>query len=183
LADWREDTLYTPSSFTPDGSALAVTKGNVFHLANRNALLLALDRDGGARMLARQAAEPIFSPDGTQVVFVRYSILPQREVLHKDLYVMNTDGTAGMLITDTPSIAESYPSWDPSGQRIAFNSFRISKDPIDALFDLVLPIGNSIIQINADGSCRQKLLSLKGAALYGASWRPGPGREAGRIEC
>jgi hypothetical protein len=70
-----------------------------------------------------------------------------------------------------------------SPQRIVFNSFHTSKDSIEALFDRLLPVGNSIMQINVDGSCRQKLLSLTNTALYGPVWRPGADREAGPVEC
>ncbi len=96
---------------------------------------------------------------------------------------MSADGKVRRPLTHTRWISESHPSWDPSGQRIAFNSFRISKEPFDALFDTLLPIGNSIVQVNSDGSCREKVISVPGVGIYGALWRPGPGREAGRIAC
>lgn len=96
---------------------------------------------------------------------------------------MSVDGSRLARLTNTPWIAESQPSWDPSGERLTFNSFRISRDPFDALFDALLPFGNSIVQINVDGTCREKLVSLPGAATYAAEWRPGSGRGAGRIDC
>lgn len=96
---------------------------------------------------------------------------------------MSIDGTTTYPVRRTNHTDETHPSWDPSGQRIAFNSFHTSKDPTEALFDRLLPFGNSIMQVNVDGSCRQKLLSLKNTALYGPAWQPGTDREAGRIEC
>jgi len=43
--------------------------------------------------------------------------------------------------------------------------------------------GDSIMEINADGSCRTKVLSVPKVTLFGATWQPGPGREAGPIAC
>lgn len=185
LADWHKGVEYTPSSFSPDGSSLAVTRTK-FASIRPKALLLALDGSGDMRPLAKfPAAEPVYSPDGARIVLVRHSFSdgPIAEAIHRDLYVMRADGTGLSRLTRTPWIAETHPSWDPSGERIAFNSFHISRDPFEAIFDEVLPVGNSIAQINADGSCREKVLSLPNAAVFGAKWRPGPGREAGRIDC
>ena len=104
-------------------------------------------------------------------------------VVNKDLYVMSADGSSNKVVAPTPSLAETHPSWDPSGQRIAFNSYHLSKNPFEEFFNELLPIGNSIMEVNADGSCKQKILSLKNGALHGPAWRPGQGRGAGRIEC
>ncbi len=186
LAKWRQGVEYVPSSFSHDGSALAVTRTK-FGSNRPRALLLKLDKSGGRRPLAAfSASDAAFSPDGSKIAIVRYSFSRQGEfeATHKDLYVISAgDGAVLARLSDTPWIAESHPSWDPSGERIAFNSFRISRNPFDALFDDILPFGNAITQVNADGTCREKLLSLHDAATYGAKWRPGLGREAGRIDC
>jgi TolB protein len=185
VVDGREGFDYMPSSFSPDGSTLAVTRESAFNPPEPRALLFRLQGEGSPKLLARWASEPVFSPDGSQIVFVRHSIEhPQGfRITHRDLYLMSADGNARRPLTRTRWTSESYPSWDPSGQRIAFNSFRISREPWDALFDALLPVGNSIVQVNADGTCRQKVLSVRGVGIYGALWRPGPGREAGPISC
>jgi Tol biopolymer transport system component len=184
LTAMRDGVEYLPSSFSSDGLTLAVTKTRLGS-GKPLTLLFRLDGSGRKRVLARRASEAAFSPDGSKIVVVRHSTLRHQEVLivHRDLQVMSIDGKTIWPLTRTQYIAESYPSWDPSGERVAFIAFRISKDPFDALFDDLLPIGNSIVQINADGSCRQRILSLKDAALFGPAWQPGTGREAGRIEC
>lgn len=185
VVDGREDFDYLPSSFSPDGSTLAVTRESGYNPPEPRALLFRLRGKGGSRLLARWATEPVFSPDGSQIVFVRHSIeRPQGfRITHRDLYLMSADGKSSRPLTRTRWITESHPSWDPSGQRIAFNAFRISKDPFDALFDGLLPVGNSIVQVNADGSCRERVLSVRGVGIHGALWQPGSGREAGRIDC
>lgn len=40
-----------------------------------------------------------------------------------------------------------------------------------------------LMEINADGSCQTKVISMAGTYLLAPAWQPGPGREAGRIEC
>jgi Tol biopolymer transport system component len=104
-------------------------------------------------------------------------------VVNRDLYVMKADGTSNEVITPTLRLAETQPSWDPSGQRVAFTSYHLSQEPTEEFFNELLPFGNSIMEVNADGSCKQKILSLRKGALRGPAWRPGQGREAGRIEC
>jgi len=185
LAEWRKGVEYAPTSFSPDGSTLAVTR-TALGSERPRALLFSLDGSGRSRPLTRfPASDADFSPDGSRIAFVRYSLSRRGklETAHKDLYAMNADGTAITQLTHTPWVAETQPRWDPSGQRIAFTSYRISRDPIEALLDELLPAGNSIAQVNADGTCRERLLSLRDAAVYRLRWQPGPGRGAGRIEC
>ena len=174
-----------PSSFSPDGSILAVTTRRIFKPGRSSALLLELDGGGGRRLVRFPASEPVYSPDGSQVALVRNSLTHRGRIesSHSDLYVVDALGTTPRQLTSTPWIAETHPSWDPSGERIAFDSFRISNDPLEALFDRLLPFGNSIVQVNADGTCRERLLSSPNVATFAPTWQPGEGREAGRIEC
>jgi Tol biopolymer transport system component len=181
----REGVEYLPSSFSPDGSVLAVTRKDL--RSNRSwVLLFGLDGRPDVRVLARGASEAVFSPDGSQIALVRETVARHQKypvLVNKDLYVMSADGTSNEVVTPTRHLVETHPSWDPSGQRIAFNSYHLSEEPIEELFNELLPFGNSIMDVNADGSCKQKILSLKNGALRGPAWRPGPGREARRIEC
>jgi len=39
------------------------------------------------------------------------------------------------------------------------------------------------MEINANGTCRTRILSHPKVAFFGATWQPGPGREAGPIVC
>lgn len=175
---------YLPSSFSPDGSVLAVTRKDLRSNSSR-VLLYGLGGRPQVRVLARQASEAVFSPDGLQIALVRQRTGRGKfpVVVSKDLYVMSADGTSSEAVAPSRRLAETHPSWDPSGQRIAFNSYHLSKGRIEEIFNELLPYGNSIMEVNADGSCKQKILSLRNGALGGPVWRPGQGREAGRIEC
>jgi hypothetical protein len=47
-----------------------------------------------------------------------------------------------------------------------------------------LGYGSAVMQVNADGSCLGVVLrSSLDVAFFGVAWQPGPGRQAGRIEC
>ena len=39
------------------------------------------------------------------------------------------------------------------------------------------------MEINADGSCPTRILSVPGVAFLSPAWQPGPGREADPISC
>jgi Tol biopolymer transport system component len=173
-----------PSSFAPDNSELAVTQADPI-TGKAKVLLLRPDRSGRVRLLAKRASEAVFSPDGSKIALVRQTLSSRGPlfVVDRDLYLMNADGSSSAPITSTARIAETQPSWDPMGQRLAFNAYHNSKDAFDAIFDELLPVSNSIVEINADGTCRRRILKLNGAVLRGGAWQPGPDRAPGRIEC
>jgi hypothetical protein len=74
-----------------------------------------------------------------------------------------------------------WPSWDPSGSRIAFTTLNAA-GVINA--DDGAQAGNALIEINADGTCLTRAYSQGGRALIeGAAWQPGADRGAGAISC
>jgi Tol biopolymer transport system component len=170
-----------PSSFSPDGATLAVTRPVGDHGSDAVAIDLATGHDS---VLARNAADPVYSPDGSKIAFLRgpwHTFRDKgRTTVERltDMYAVNVDGSGLTRLTKTPRQIELAPSWDPSGQRLAYTEFKAGLDEAD-----FLGIGDSIMEINADGSCRTKVLSVPNVTLYGATWQPGPGREAGSISC
>jgi len=184
LTRWIGNTETAPCSFAPDNSKLAVTQENPI-TGETKVLLLRPEGSRRVRLLARRASEAVFSPDGSRIALVRQTLSSRgpQFVVNQDLYLMSRDGSSSTPITSTPKVAETQPSWDPLGQRLAFDAYHNSKDALGALFDKVLPVNNSIVEINADGTCRQKILKLNGAILRGGVWQPGPDRGPGRIEC
>ena len=59
---------------------------------------------------------PKWSPDGSQILF---SAMSGR---HRDIFVIDVDGTNLRNITNTPSFDEFALDWSPDGGRIAFQS-------------------------------------------------------------
>ena len=170
-----------PSSFSPDGAALAVTRQTGEWHSDALTIDLATGRNS---VLAHNASGPVYSPDGSKIAFERGPV----RTFHSeggtttepltDIYVVNVDGPSLIRVTKTPHQIELAPSWGPSGKRLAYTQFHAGAS--EANF---LGIGDSIMEINTDGSCRTKILSVPAAILYGATWQPGPGREAGPIAC
>ncbi len=184
LTRWRNGLESFPSSFAPDGSLLALSRRDR-RRSGSEAVALHLD-GGGSTLLARKAVDPTYSPDGSKIALVRDYVRRAVGGSHlkttghqttTDLVVMNANGSGSIRLTRTPAKIEASPSWDPSGQRLAYTQLDGNAEFANFGF------GDALMEINADGSCRTRILSNRRSSLFGAVWQPGPGREAGRIEC
>jgi Tol biopolymer transport system component len=168
-----------PGSFAPDGSNLAVTRQIIGREAE---VALQPVSGGGARRVSAPATEPVFSPDGSQIAFVRPSFRGlnkrQQPIIGGDLFLATPAGEVVQRLTWSPGRREEGPSWDPSGRRLAFTAY-----PVKQTFEATAGIGSSIVEINADGTCRRKVAFTYGLSYQDPVWQPGPGRDAGRIEC
>jgi Tol biopolymer transport system component len=178
-APWRLQTEFEPSSFSPDGSKLAGTTSPGAGFGDAVAVDL---RTGHVSLLAREASEPVYSPDGSKVAFIRW----------KNWRAIGDDGSPPideLRVTRVGTFPRSrllrrsrkllaWPSWDPSGQRLAFTRTRVVEngytDPKK---------GDALMAINADGTCLKRVYTDPETTLYGSAWQPGPGREAGPISC
>jgi Tol biopolymer transport system component len=161
---------YVGSSFSPDGTTLLATRVD-YSRRGGGEDVIALDLAGGGA--ERQIANgylAVYSPDGSRIAFIRR--VGERGA--GDLFVLDLASRSPRRLTRTPHKEELYPSWDPSGERIAFARYRRGH----------LEWANSIHQINADGSCEDEVFAVKRRVTYHApAWQPGPGREAGPIAC
>ncbi len=179
LTPWRDNHFLTPFSFAPDGRSLAAV-----HAKAGDFEVVSVPLGGGRmRTIVDRGTEPVYSPDGTSVAFVRPFWRPRPHkrsfpVLGGDLYVAAADSSSVRRLTFSPGRREQAPSWDPSGARLAYTQL-----PAKQTFDALDGIGSSIVQINADGTCRQRLLFTYGLSYRAAAWQPGPGRGAGPIQC
>jgi Tol biopolymer transport system component len=71
------------------------------------------------RLTDEGATEPAFSPDGKRIAFIRPIFLENAKT-KKDLWVMNSDGSQSIKMTDCPGNARG-PVWSPDGKMIAFH--------------------------------------------------------------
>jgi Tol biopolymer transport system component len=91
-----------------------------------------MNADGsGKKLLIEDASEPAFSPDGVRLVYVSWRA-DARGLRIRDL----TSGADRQL---TGISEDAYPSWAPSGQRVAFWNTR----------------DNAVLTINVDGTDRR----------------------------
>ncbi len=186
LTDWRNGLDNTPTSFSPDGSTLALTKRDDRLDAPRIVLLPLAG--GTATELPEPGENAAISPDGTKLAFVGY-LNPTRieaEENHDytigELYTMNLDGTQPRRLTHNRDKIETSPSWDPSGQRLTYTEIEADTG-FDPGLALLFPTGDAIAEINADGSCHRTVRSSPRVALYGVAWQPGLERAASRLGC
>lgn len=167
-----------PSSFSPDGSKLAGTVGWLGSSA------VAVDlHTGHVSLLAREASEPVYSPDGSEVAFIRWKNWRASAVDDGSQPIDELRVTRVGTYPRSRLLRRSHkllvgPSWDPSGERIAFIRTRVVEngytDPKK---------GDALMAINADGTCLKKVYTDRETTLYSAAWQPGPEREAGSISC
>lgn len=185
ITPWKNGLFEFPSSFSPDGRTLGLSVTERFgKRGSRETAVAARPNGSGAKVIAKNATSPVFSPDGTKVALLLTdkpktfkSGKGKMTLVPSDLGVAALDGSGLVRLTHTANL-ELLPSWDPSGERLAYVEQRASGKLADSI-----GLGDSIMQINADGSCRRTILSERGVILYGPSWEPGAGREAGRIAC
>ena len=84
--------------------------------------LYVMNDDGsGRRRLTHNTttkdADPRWSPDGTQIAFSRY--VAKGNMHSSELFIINADGTDPQRLTDN-NVSDTYLSWSPDGQHIAF---------------------------------------------------------------
>ncbi len=70
-------------------------------------------------------AVPAWSPDGQKIAFMSFRDehrFQGRGAIRGEIYVMNSDGTNPINLTQSPGRADGSPSWSPDGKQIAFHS-------------------------------------------------------------
>jgi TolB protein len=118
-----------------DGKVKVISKPG----ANHTAYLYRVGDDGGMIQLTYGEGEdtnPVLSPDGTQIVFLRAHPFSH-------VYVINPDGSGRKRLSAGP-IHDDTPQWSPDGAQILFR--RLSDEGGDGLY-----------MMRPDGSALQKL--------------------------
>jgi Tol biopolymer transport system component len=177
---WRLQAPFEPSSFSPDGSKLA---GTIFAGAGISSAVAVDLRTGRTSLLANEASEPVYSPDGSEVAFIRWknwrrSWVDDGSPPIDELRVTRVGTFPRSRLLRRSHKLVAWPSWDPSGQRLLFTRTRVVENGYDDPEK-----GDALMSINADGTCLKRVYTDRETTLYGAAWQPGLGREAGSISC
>jgi Tol biopolymer transport system component len=178
LTPSRNGLWMYPSSFSPDGHTLLASRSAQGESWNVVKMHLGTGRK---EVFLRHASDPVYSPDGTRIAFVRWRPVGTKmgsDEWTSDLFTVRSGGGGQRRITHGPG-NDLFQSWDPSGERLAFVRYPPERYDPDGL-----GYGSAVLQVNADGSCLSPLLTPSlDTAFFGVAWQPGPGREAGRIPC
>jgi dipeptidyl aminopeptidase/acylaminoacyl peptidase len=186
LTPWGNGRFESPSSFSPNGRLLALDRA---HLHGPEAVALDLVSHR-TRLIASEAEDPVYSPDGSKVALVSYrdhitSGEGEDRTGVGELYVVTPGGQHPVRLTHDRDRQEANPSWDPSSQRIAY---------VQGTAQWAVGLTGVVMEVNADGSCPTTVLGtprkegkygppLNGPGFYAPAWQPGVGREAGAISC
>ncbi|HSS03632.1 MAG TPA: hypothetical protein VLK89_00400 [Solirubrobacterales bacterium] len=178
LTPARDGLFMYPESFSPDGNTLLANRALGRRPWEAVAMQLSTRR---FEVLLRNAFDPVYSPDGSKIAFLRwrqFALRGGKRTAATDLFTMRAGGGGLRRLTDSRQ-SERYQSWDPSGERLAFVRYPPEVSELSEI-----GFGSAVMQVNSDGTCLRTVLPASpSTALYGAAWQPGPGREAGRISC
>ncbi len=129
-------TIWANPMFSPDGQRLAMDLDDG---SQRDIWVYEWTRDTSTQLTFDPGADydPIWSPDGTQIVFA--SDRAKRGVFN--LYSVKADGTGQTLrLTDSPT--SQYPSsWHPNGRFLAFHQVNAA-GPSSGYDLMMLPMGD-----------------------------------------
>lgn len=109
--------------------------------------------------IPENATNPDWSPAGNQIVYSHYTD-PSRQI--RDLYVINTDGSGLVQLTNTPAIGEDEPIWSPDGQKIVFTAYEDQERG---------EINKDIYIMNRDGTGVTRVTTDPGGD-FDPSWSP-----------
>jgi TolB protein len=161
-------------TFLPDGKRVVYTRatGTVRHFPNWDQIqhsdIVVRDVNGAnprvlirSRPFAGDYESPVFSPDGTRLVYVRSNSPLAKPPLTHALFVARADGSRQRRITPWSLDAGDNPDWSPDGRLIVFRSPASSFE------------GSQVYVVRPDGTGLQQLTRFEpGTSVLSYSFSP-----------
>ena len=166
--------------WSPDGSLLA------YHREvddEKSAVFVSAPDGTGERLVAGDASEPAWSPDGRRIAFTRFDITDEGFVSEIGVVAPDGSGRRTVLRQESQSLAAVYdPEWTPDGERLAYTRTRFVEDG---------RYGFDIHSVRADGRDDRVLLrdakgpvfSADGERIAFGDLRGAEGDTCGSDEC
>jgi Tol biopolymer transport system component len=129
--DVGQDTVDDPA-WSPDGSTLTFWAGPSTALGGGAIYTMAADGESPPVQLTDGTgsdADPIFSPDGTEIAFRRWNFDATGKNTDVDIVVMSVDGSNVRTLAKHPG-NDQDPAWSPDGKQFVWKSSRGAGDSV-----------------------------------------------------
>lgn len=160
LEQLTDDSIFNAGfpSYSADGREV------VFRIANEDPnsaslgglAVLSLDTRKVRRITSGYDNMPMWSPDGTRIMFNRGVRLPGSIWSNFDLYTVKPDGSDLQRLTRHPA-SDGHAVWTPDGKQILFNSGRAGYRDEACHYDQTFQPYGQVFVMNADGSDQRQI--------------------------
>ena len=148
-------------SVSPDGTMIAFVRFRAVRGSHHNVWVMNADGSGLTQITTDgRSSSPAWSPDGSQIVFLRRVKSPSDPWQQTDVFVMDANGTNRARLTETRRF-EYAPTWSPDGTLILFEQTTYWSQYSSTDLWTMLP----------DGSNRVELLDTPGVYELSPDWQ------------
>jgi Tol biopolymer transport system component len=160
-----DETLFKGfATLSPDGSKMTYARS----IAGNEDLYVA-NTDGTEELRLTESklddVFPVWSPDGSRIVYVENRLGPSADGIEGDLYVASVEGARTRIARNASLTSSSRPSWSPDGTKIAFVQFRPGR-------------GANIYVADATGAAPPRPITKGLRGYFHPAWSPDGGQIA-----